>query len=102
MSPELTLLTINAILLGYAYLWAYPSLPKKTLRAVMTRDIAISAAALVLAALLFAGKGIAFRMLFFGTNWFVFSIVTLCIMETPLFFWFAKKYDLSFDEWDDS
>jgi len=40
MSPELTLLIINAVLMGYAYLWAYPSLPEKTWQAIAWRDVA--------------------------------------------------------------
>jgi len=98
MSPELTLLIVNAVLLAYAYLWAYPALKEKTLRVIMVRDVGISCAALMVAGLLYWGSGTGFSLILFQTNWFVFSIVTLMIMETPLFLWFAKKYDLRFDD----
>jgi hypothetical protein len=29
-------------------------------------------------------------------NWFAFSIITLMLMELPLFAWFARKHDLDF------
>ena len=98
MAPELTLLIINAVLMAYAYLWAYPALPEKTWRAIMVRDIAISLAAVGLAGMLYWGTGIAFSLILFDTNWFVFSVLTLAAMETPLFLWFAKKHGLSFDD----
>lgn len=100
MSPELILLIVNAVFMAYAYLWAYPALPEKTLSAIMTRDLAISLAALLVAAALFWGSGVRFRLVFFDTNWFVFSILTLFIMETPLFFWFAKKHGIDFGDFD--
>jgi chromate transport protein ChrA len=102
MAPETTVLIINASLLAFAYLWAYPSLPKKTWHAIMIRDAAISLAALVLAALLFSGKKLSFNIVLFNTNWFVFSFITMMLMETPLFFWFTKKYGLRFDDTDEN
>jgi len=98
MSPELTLLCVNAALLAYAYLWAYPALTEKTWRSVLIHDAGISVAALIVAGLLFWGSGVAFHMIFFEANWFVFSIVTMMIMETPLFLRFAKKHGLHFDD----
>lgn len=100
MSPELIQLIINAVFLGYAYLWAYPKLTERTLRAIMIRDMAISAAVLTVSWLLFAGKSIGFSLLFFETNWLVFTLVTMCVMETPLFVWFANKYGISFNDLD--
>jgi hypothetical protein len=102
LHPEATILIINAALLAFAYLWAYPSLPEKTANAIMWRDAVISIAALVLAAALFASRGITFNMFVFDTNWFVFSLVSMMLMEIPLFIWFARKYDLRFDDADDT
>ncbi len=102
MSPEATILIINAALLAFAYLWAYPSLPHKSWNAIMWRDVVISVAALVLAGALFLGRGLAFDMILFSTNWFIFSFVTMSLMEIPLFIWFARKHGLRFDESDES
>ena len=67
---------------------------------IMIRDMAISAAALIVAAALFWGSGIRFSLIFFDTNWLIFSILTLFLMETPLFFWFARKYGIDFSDFD--
>ncbi|MEL6642027.1 MAG: hypothetical protein AAFP98_12085 [Pseudomonadota bacterium] len=100
MSAELQILVINCVLLAYAYLWAYPALTEKKLSVIMTRDMAISAAALLIAGALFYGSGVRFSLIIFETNWLVFSILTLFILETPLFFWFAKKHNLDFNDFD--
>lgn len=100
MSPELTLIIVNCVLLAFAYFWAYPALERKTLKTILIRDLAISAAALTVAAGLYWGQGIRFSLVFFSTNWLVFSIVTLTLIETPLFFWFAQRYDVDLNNFD--
>lgn len=100
MTPELTLLIINGVLMAYAYLWAYPALTDKKISAIMYRDMAISVAALGIAGALFWGSGIQFSMVLFETNWFWFSVITLFAMETPLFFWFANKHGIDFNDFD--
>ncbi len=96
MSPELTILVINGVLMAFGYLVAYPALTDKTLAAILWRDTAISLAAVVLAGLLFWGKGLAFRLVLFDTNWLVFSVITLMVIEVPFFAWFARRYDIKF------
>lgn len=100
MSPELTLLIVNGVLMAYAYLWAYPALERKTLKTIMVRDLAITAAALAVAAALFWGTGTRFSLILFETNWFIFSALTLFIIETPLFFWFAKRFGIDLNDFD--
>lgn len=92
MTPELKLLAINAIFLGYAYFWAYPRIKEKTAIAIVWRDGVIMCAALLTGALFFAGSGIAFSFKVISTNWLIFQIVTYAIMQTPLFAWFAYKH----------
>lgn len=94
MTPEVVILLVNAIFLAFAYLWVYPNLTDKTIQRLIRYDLIINAAALTVAGLLFWGSGTAFRLGFFDSNWAVFSIVTMAIMEIPLFFWSAKKHDL--------
>ncbi len=51
---------------------------------------------------LFAGTGQAFTLLIVKTNWAIFTLVTLFIIEIPLFFNFAKRHGISiFDDPDD-
>ncbi len=94
MTPEATLLIVNAVFLAFAYLWVYPNLQDKTLSAVLWRDVVISLSALLVAGLLYFGTATPFSLLLVSTNWAVFSIITMAIMETPLFFWFAKRHNI--------
>ena len=94
MTPELKILIINAVFMAFAYLWAYPAIAQKTVPAIMARDTAISFAALLVAGLLFWGTETRFSLILFQTNWLVFSVVTLMLMELPFFAWFMRKYDL--------
>ncbi len=98
MPPELVLLIVNAVLMAYAYLWVYPALPRKTWGAILWRDTVISLAAVGLAAALYWGTDYRFSLILFETNWLIFSVLTLFTIETPLFLWFARKYNLSFDD----
>lgn len=94
-APEAQVLILNAAILGVAYLGIYPSLREKTLGRVMTVDLVLTALAVGVAGALFWGSGVAFNMLFFSANWAVFSIVTMLLMEWPLFYLFAKKHGIS-------
>jgi hypothetical protein len=95
LNQEQIILVTNAALMGYAYFWAYPALTEKTIAAITFRDAVISCMALLLAGALFWGTDQSFTLVFFETNWLVFSIVTLIIIEIPLFLWFLSRFDLS-------
>jgi hypothetical protein len=96
MTSEATILIVNAIFLAFAYLWVYPGLTRKTMNLILAYDTAISCAALLVAGLSFWGSGTSFNLILINGNWFAFSIITLMLMELPLFAWFARKHDLDF------
>lgn len=93
--PESQILILNGVILAVAYLGIYPSLQKKTLNRMMAVDLVLSAVALTVAGALFWGTGVPFNMILFQANWAVFTIVTIMLMEVPLFLWFAKKHGIS-------
>lgn len=95
LAPEAQVLILNAAILGVAYLGIYPSLREKTLARLLTVDLVLSVVAVGVAGALFWGRGVAFDMLLFTANWAVFSIVTLMLMEAPLFYLFARKHGIS-------
>ncbi|WP_341365719.1 hypothetical protein [Yoonia sp. BS5-3] len=86
---------LNGVILAVTYLGIYPSLQEKTLHRIMTVDLVLSALALLAAGGLFWGSGTLFNMLLFDANWAVFTIVTLLVMEVPLFLRFARKHGIS-------
>lgn len=98
-SPEAQILILNGVILGVVYLGIYPTLRDKTLNRIMAIDLVLSALALTVAAALFWGTGTKFSLIFFDTNWLLFSLVTLFALETPLFLNFAKKHGIDF--WND-
>lgn len=101
-SPEAQILILNGVILGFAYLGIYPSLREKTLNRIMAIDMVLTVIALVVAGGLFWGTGQALTLLFFESNWAVFTLVTLFVIEMPLFFNFAKRHGISlFDDPDD-
>ncbi|ARU00713.1 hypothetical protein [Yoonia vestfoldensis] len=93
-APETQILILNAAILAIAYLGIFPSLRDKSLAQIMRVDLVVSLLAIGVAAALFWGSGTAFNMIFFSANWAVFSIVTLMIMEAPLFYAFARKHGI--------
>lgn len=99
LSPELQVLTINATILAVAYLGIYPTLREITLRKLMLVDLVLSALSFLVVGALFWGTGTRFSMLLFQTNWAVFVIVSMMVMEYPLMRRLLRKHGLSmFDD----
>ena len=94
LPPELKLLILNAAILLVAYLGLYPSMRKITVNRMMVVDMVLTALALGVAAALFWDSGTRFSLLFFSTNWAIFSFLTLAVMEIPLFIWFCRKHGI--------
>ncbi|MFT7106924.1 MAG: hypothetical protein ACJAVT_001446 [Yoonia sp.] len=101
-SPEAQVLILNGVILGVAYLGIYPSLQEKTLNRIIAIDLSLTAIALVVAGALFWGSDPGFTLLLIETNWAVFTLVTLFVIEAPLFFSFAKRHGINlFDDPDE-
>ncbi len=94
LPPEAQLLIINAVILGVAYLGIYPSYKNIAPMKMMAADSVLSGLSLLVAGALFWGTGVEFSMLLFSTNWFGFAILTMLLMELPLFHWFCQKRGL--------
>ena len=100
MSPETTLLAVNAVFLAFAYGAVYPLMRRKSLLGMARADLAITAAALVVGALLFQGRGVGFSLLVVSAPWWVFALVTKTLMELPLLLWFKRRHGISLGEDD--
>ena len=94
LPPELKLLILSAAILLVAYLGLYPSMRKITVNRMMVVDMVLTALALIVAAGLFRGSDTPFSLILFQTNWAVFSILTMAVMEIPLFIWFWRKHGI--------
>jgi hypothetical protein len=95
ISPEAQLLILNAVILAVAYLGIYPSIRNLTTGRLMAADLVLSGLSLLVAGALFWGTGVEFSLLLFSTNWFVFALLTMFLMELPLGWWFARRHGLN-------
>ncbi|MFD1794625.1 hypothetical protein FQV27_06930 [Paracoccus aurantiacus] len=91
MTPELKILTINATIMAVAYLGIYPSRHITRISQMMPTDLGLTALSLLAAGGLFAGSGIRFNLILTETNWAIFAIATLALIEFPLMIWFCRR-----------
>ena len=101
VSPEAQILILVGLILAVAYLGIFPTLQEKTLNKLMGIDLALNVLALIVAGAWFWGTGVQFTLVFYETNWVIFTIVTYAIIEIPLFLGFAKKHGIRLDGRDD-
>jgi hypothetical protein len=91
MSPELTVILINFIILIITYFFIFPKFAKKDLNKISLNDLIASSIALFVVGSIFWGTGISFNAILFKLNWFWFSLFTYLIMEIPFVFWYLHK-----------
>lgn len=101
VSPEAQILILVGLILAVAYLGIFPTLEEKTLNKLMGIDFGLNVLALIVAGAWFWGTGVQFTLVFYETNWVVFTIVCYAIIEIPLFLQFAKTHGIRLDGRDD-
>jgi NADH:ubiquinone oxidoreductase subunit K len=101
LAPEAQILILIGIILAVAYLGIFPRLEKKTINKLMGIDLALNVLALIVAGAWFWGTGVTFTLVFYETNWAIFTIVCFALLEIPLFLNFAKKHGIRLDGRDD-
>ncbi|HEV8033246.1 hypothetical protein [Yoonia sp.] len=101
LAPEAQILILIGIILAVAYLGIFPSLEEKTINKLMGIDLALNVLALIVAGAWFWGTGVTFTLVFYETNWVIFTIVCFALLEIPLFLNFAKKHGIRLDGRDD-
>ena len=84
MSPELTILVLDLVLIIFSYQIMYPRVVGNSLNKLLANDTMATLVALVVAASMYAGSGRTFNMLFFRGNWFWFTLVSYSLMELPV------------------
>ena len=101
MMPEIKVLILNAVLLGMAYFAIYPAMNIRRITQMLPVDLLLLVIALLAAGSLFYGQGIDFSLLIFDTgsdllttNWFFFTVLSMALIEAPLFLWYCRKNDI--------
>jgi hypothetical protein len=93
MNESLVVFVILATL-ALAYFWIYPKYAGNDVKKMAWLDFALGFIPLGFSALMFWQSDPTFRLVFFDTNWFIFTIVALTVLELPLFFWYIKARGL--------
>lgn len=91
---ELTILTINAIIILIAYFIIYPKYCGSNGNKIAVHDLIALCVVLFVSGSLFWGSGLEFSLFGFSPNWFWFCAITYALMETPFMLWYFKKHDV--------
>ena len=93
-SPELLILTLNAIVVLLAYFVIYPKYCGANGNLIAVNDLIASAIVLVIAGSLFWGSNTEFNLILFSANWFWFTFITYGLIEVPFMLWYFRKHDV--------
>ena len=96
MTPEVMVLLINAAGLALAYGDIYPRLLPMSMGKMVLADAVVTVVLVGIAVAWFWGSGTQFWLLGWYVGPAVFSLISLLIIEWPLFSWFTKKHGISF------
>jgi hypothetical protein len=101
LPAELHIIGLVLVVMGVAYCAIYPRMQVKTIRRMMLIDLLLIGALLGIAATVYAGTGTRFSLIFFTTNWWVFTLIAAMVIETPFFIWFCRKWGIDLGGRDD-
>lgn len=82
--------------IAVAYLWFYPKFVGENVKLMMWLDVVVTSIPLGISALLFWQSDPVFRLFFFDLNWFFFTLITMFLIELPIFLLYLKARGL----WD--
>jgi hypothetical protein len=85
--------------LAASYFWIYPKFADNDVKKMAWLEVGLGFIPIGISALLFWVSDPKFNLIFFETNWFVFTLVVLVILELPLFFWYIKARGLGSEYW---
>ena len=92
MTPELQILTVNAVCLTIAYFGIYPSMRNLTLGRLAVADAVVTVLAIGTSGALFAGSGQRFNLVLTQSGWFAFALLTFALMALPMMILFLRRH----------
>ncbi|MEK9536483.1 MAG: hypothetical protein VWZ99_04990 [Aquiluna sp.] len=96
MMNELLVVFYLMATIAVAYLWFYPKFVGENVKLMMWLDVVVTSIPLGISALLFWQSDPVFRLFFFDLNWFFFTLITMFLIELPIFLLYLKARGL----WD--
>lgn len=99
MSNELLVVFYILATLSVAYLWFYPKVIGNNVKLMAWMDILVTGIPVAISAILFWNEDPSFRVFFFDTNWFFFTIIAMTLIELPVFILYLRARGLSKQYW---
>lgn len=99
MSNELLVIFYILVTLAVAYLWFYPKVIGNNVKLMAWMDILVTGIPVGISALLFWTEDPSFRLVFFDTTWFHFTLIAMLLIEMPIFLLYLKARNLSKEYW---
>ncbi|BDS49549.1 hypothetical protein [Rhodoluna sp. KAS3] len=86
------LITISIVLgfMAVGYLLIYPR--AKSVTGLRWMDATLGLLTIGAVGAIYFNSGIEFNLLFFKTNWFIFTLILIVILETPLWYFYMKSH----------
>lgn len=85
--------------IAVAYLWFYPKFVGEKVKLMMWLDVVVTGIPLGISALLFWQSDPVFRLFSLELNWFFFTIITMFLIEMPIFLLYLKARGLWSKYW---
>ncbi len=91
---ELVILTVNILVLGFAYHWLFERLEAYDLSRLSRYDLITSLSSIGIAGVLFYGTSVPFHLFGGETNWFWYSAVTYLLIEIPFAYGYMRRHGM--------
>jgi hypothetical protein len=94
MMNELLVIFWILATIALAYLLIYPKFVGNNVRLMVWLDVPVTALPLGISALMYWESDPVFNFFFIEMNWFVYTLITMLILELPIFLWYLKARGL--------
>lgn len=92
MSPELFVLIVAVSVLTMGYVIVYPRFAGTDLTKLATNGLLAYGSAFLVVGSHYYGTDQRFGEPVLELGWFGFTLLTLLLVELPLFYWYARRY----------
>jgi hypothetical protein len=96
---ELIVIFVIIVTLAVGYLVVYPRVAGNDVRKMAWLDVALTLVPFIVSALLFWQSDPAFSLIFFDTNWFFFTLITMTVIEIPVLALYLRARGLGREYW---
>ena len=96
---ELIVIFVIIVTLAVGYLLVYPKVAGNDVRKMAWLDVALTLVPFIVSAALFWQSDPPFSLIFFSTNWFVFTLIALTVIEIPVLALYLRARGLGREYW---